>query len=158
MFLINGTTLPVGVPFKDAEGNQYPANWLNLSSAEEKAAIGITEIADAVRADDRFYWDGNINNPKALEDITQTDEQGNTSIAKGLKSTFTAQNKAVAGSLLAQTDWAVTRKADIGVDIPASVVATRLAIRQKADQLEAAVTACTTVEELASLDLSYPIN
>lgn len=158
MFLINGKTLSQGVPFKDAEGNQYPANWLNLSTAEEKAAIGITEVADSVRADDRFYWDGDINNPKSLEDMTQTDEQGNTSIAKGLKSIFVAQNKAIAGSLLAQTDWAVTRKADIGVEIPASIATVRLAIRQKADQIEAAITACATVEELASLDLSYPVN
>jgi hypothetical protein len=50
----------------------------------------------------------------------------------------------------------VTRKADIGTDIPASVVAYRASIRTKADELEASISAVTTVEELASLDLSFP--
>jgi hypothetical protein len=175
MFLLNGNTLPQGTPFKDANGNQYPSNWLNLSTAEEKAAIGITEVADPSRADDRFYLDGNIANPKALEDVLATKEDGSPVwvqiydsatksmvdtdtqvITKGLKSTFIAQNKATAGSILAQTDWAVTRKSDIGTDIPASIVAARLAVRQKSDQIEAAITACTTVAELAALDFSYP--
>jgi hypothetical protein len=163
MFLLNGNTLPQGTPFKDANGTQYPANWLNLSTAEEKAAIGITEVADEdMSFDNRFYWSKNL--PKAMEDKLETnqdnspmlDEDGNQVVTKGLKSTFIAQNKATAGSILAQTDWAVTRKSDIGTDIPASIVAARLAVRQKSDQIEAAITACTTVAELAALDFSYP--
>jgi hypothetical protein len=163
MFLLNGNTLPQGTPFKDANGNQYPSNWLNLSTAEEKAAIGITEVADEdMSFDNRFYWSKNL--PKAMEDKLETnednspmlDEDGNQVVTKGLKSTFIAQNKATAGSILAQTDWAVTRKSDIGTDIPASIVAARLAVRQKSDQIEAAITACTTVAELAALDFSYP--
>ncbi len=46
MFLLNGQPLPLDAPFKDAEGNSYPANWLRLTSAAEKAAIGITEVPD----------------------------------------------------------------------------------------------------------------
>jgi hypothetical protein len=163
MFLLNGNTLPQGTPFKDANGTQYPSNWLNLSTAEEKSAIGITEVADEdMSFDNRFYWSKNL--PKAMEDKLETnednspmlDEDGNQVVTKGLKSTFIAQNKATAGSILAQTDWAVTRKSDIGTDIPASIVAARLAVRQKSDQIEAAITACTTVAELAALDFSYP--
>jgi hypothetical protein len=162
-FIINGKTLPQGVSFTDSNGNSYPANWLNLSTAEEKAAIGITEVADEdMSFDNRFYWSKNL--PKAMEDKLETnednspmlDEDGNQVVTKGLKSTFIAQNKATAGSILAQTDWAVTRKSDIGTDIPASIVAARLAVRQKSDQIEAAITACTTVAELAALDFSYP--
>ena len=67
MFLLNGNTLPQGTAFT-ANGIQYPSNWLNLSTLAEKEAIGITEVIDPVRADDRFYWDGNTENPKALED------------------------------------------------------------------------------------------
>ena len=37
-FLLDGKTIQQGVAFTDADGNQYPANWLNLSSAEEKEA------------------------------------------------------------------------------------------------------------------------
>lgn len=46
MFLLNGQPLPIDTPFKDADGNSYPANWLRLTSLEEKQAIGITEVAD----------------------------------------------------------------------------------------------------------------
>jgi hypothetical protein len=177
MFLLNGNPLAVDTAFTN-DGIQYPANWLRLSSAEEKAAIGITEVADAVRADDRFYWDGNLANPKNLNDVEEVDENGNPLyvkvldktdpenpvmvdsdkrlVTKGLKSQFIAQVKQTAGSILAQTDWMVTRKADIGTDIPESVVAYRASVRAKADELEISISAVTTVEKLASLDLSFP--
>jgi hypothetical protein len=177
MFLLNNQPLAVDTPFT-ANEIQYPANWLRLASAEEKAAIGITEEADPVRASDVFYWDGNLANPKNLNDVEEVDQDGNPLyvkvldktdpenpvmvdsdkrlVTKGLKSNFIAQVKQTAGSILAQTDWMVTRKADIGTDIPASVVAYRASIRTKADELEASISAVTTVEQLASLDLSFP--
>ena len=46
MFLLNGQSLPIDTPFRDADGNSYPANWLRLTSLEEKQAIGITEVPD----------------------------------------------------------------------------------------------------------------
>ena len=55
-FKLDGKTLPVGVAFSHNDIN-YPANWLNLSTAEEKSAIGITEISDPVSYDPRFYYD-----------------------------------------------------------------------------------------------------
>jgi hypothetical protein len=174
MFLLNGNPLAVDTAFT-SNGIQYPANWLRLASAEEKSAIGITEVPDAVRADDRFYWSGDINLPKNLNDVEEVDEDGQPLyvqvydpatesmvdttkrlVTKGLKSQFIAQVKQTAGSILAQTDWMVTRKADIGTDIPASVVAYRSSIRAKADELEASISAVTSVEQLASLDLSFP--
>lgn len=174
MFLLNGQPLAVDTPFT-ANDIQYPANWLRLSSAEEKSAIGITEVADPVRADDRFYWNGDINLPKALEDKEESDEDGNPLyvkvydpvtesmvdtterlVTKGLKSNFIAQVKQTAGSILAQTDWMVIRKAERDVAIPADVVAYRASVVAKADELEGAISACETVEELAQLNLSFP--
>jgi hypothetical protein len=46
MFLLNNVPLPLDTPFKDAAGFSYPANWLRLTSLEEKQAIGITEVPD----------------------------------------------------------------------------------------------------------------
>ncbi len=46
MFLLNGQPLPLDTPFKDADGNSYPANWLRLTTIHEKNAIGITEVPD----------------------------------------------------------------------------------------------------------------
>jgi hypothetical protein len=154
MFLLNGNTLSQGTPFT-ANGVQYPSNWLNLSTLAEKEAIGITEVNDPVRADDRFYWDGNLNNPKALEDVTETvDEIEHTT--KGLKSNFIAQIKQTAGTILAQTDWMVIRNAERDVAIPSDVVTYRASVVARADELEAAITAVNTVTDLAALDLSFP--
>ena len=148
---------------------QYPANWLRFSSAEDRAALGIIWEAEATRADDRFYWNGDINNPKAMEDREEVDEDGNPMyvkvlgevdgepamvdseerlVTKGLKSTWIAQVKATAGSMLATTDWMVIRKAERGIDIPEATVTTRAAIVAEAERLEAAITACETVDAL----------
>jgi hypothetical protein len=147
MFLLNGKHLPEGVGFRDANGTQYASNWLNLSTEEEKLAIGITWVADPVRADDRFYWNGDINNPKALEDVTETVE-GKEYTTKGLKSNFIAQVKDTAGKLLAQTDWYIIRKAERNVDIPEEIALKRTQIVTEANRLETDIKASTTVEGL----------
>lgn len=143
MFLLNGQRLPEGTPFEH-NGVQYPANFLNLSTEAEKSAIGITWENDPVRADDRFYWDGDINNPKALEDVTNED----ASITKGLKSNWVARIKQTTNSLLAQSDWYVVRKVERDVAIPVDIVTERAAIITEANRLEAAIIAATTVEGL----------
>ena len=165
MFMLNNNPLPVGRAFVH-DGIQYPANWLRLASAAEKAAIGITEVADPVRADDRFYWNGDITNPKELADREEVDAEGNPMwvqvlgvvdgepamvdsderlVTKGLKSVWTAQVKDTAGKQLADTDWMVIRKAERDVAIPADVAAKRAAIIAEADRLEAAITAANDI-------------
>ncbi len=174
-YKVNDRVLPLDVAFTLNEV-QYPANWLRLATEAEKSALGITWEADAIRADDRFYWDGDINNPKALEDRLEVKEDGTPLyvqvynpvteqmedtdkqvVYKGLKSQFIAQVKNTAGSILAQTDWMVTRKVERDVAIPTAVVAYRASVVAKADELESAINAVTTVEQLASLDLSFPV-
>jgi len=140
MFKIGTRTIQLDTPFTHND-IQYPANWIRLATEEDKSAIGLVWEADAVRADDRFYWDGNINNPKDLD---------------GLKSQFIAQVKTTAGSILAQTDWMVIRKAERNVDIPSSVATYRASVVAKADEFETAISAVTTVAELATLNLSFP--
>ena len=147
MFLLNGNRLAEGTTFYDANGTQYPPQWLNTSTEEEKNAIGITWVADSVRADDRFYWDGNIDNPKALEDVTETVE-GKEYITKGLKSQFVAQVKDTAGKLLNATDWYVIRKAERNVEIPSEVALKRTQIVTESNRLETDINASTTVEAL----------
>lgn len=175
MFILNGSRLSQGTAFT-ANGIQYPANWLNLTTLAEKLAIGITEEDEPTRADDRFYWDGDVTNPKALEDKEESDADGNPLyvqvlgtvngqpamvdsterlVTKGLKSTFIAQVKTTAGSLLSATDWKVIRAAEGGPAVDSDTTAKRTAIRTKSNELEAAIAAVTTVAELAALDLSF---
>ena len=44
-FKLNGKTLRVDIPFT-SNGVKYPANWLRLTTLEEKKAIGIKEETD----------------------------------------------------------------------------------------------------------------
>ena len=55
MLILEGRPLSYDRAFTHA-GIQYPANWLRLSSFEEKTAIGITEVPNAPWYDQRFYW------------------------------------------------------------------------------------------------------
>jgi hypothetical protein len=48
MFLLNGKSLPLDTPFKTEDGTSFPANWLRLTTLDEKHAIGITEVPDPV--------------------------------------------------------------------------------------------------------------
>jgi hypothetical protein len=110
--------------------------------------------------------------PKAIEDKEESDAQGNPLyvqvlgvvngqpamvdsterlVTKGLKSNFIAQTKAAANSALAQTDWMVIRKAERGVDIPAKAAADRAKIIADCTAKEAAIAACTTVEQLMAV-------
>ena len=156
-FVLDGKTLRVGAAFTDANGTQYPANWLRLTTLAEKEAIGITEVPDPAPVDTRFYWDHDL--PKRLEDEPAVDENGDPVldadgvqiINKGLKTEWTAQQKQIAGTLLAPTDWYVTRKAETDVAIPAAVLAYRESVRTICGTREAEIAACTTTEELAAL-------
>jgi hypothetical protein len=69
-FKLGTKTIQLDTPFTHND-IQYPANWIRLASEADKEAIGLVWEADPVRADDRYYWDGDINNPKALEDKDQ---------------------------------------------------------------------------------------
>ena len=131
MFLLNGNILPEGTSFTDANGIQYPSNWLNQSTEEQKLAIGITWVADPTPVDTRFYWDTNL--PKDLND---------------LKTQFVAQVKDTAGKLLNTTDWYVIRKVERNVDIPSEIALKRTEIVTEANRLETDIKASTTVEAL----------
>ena len=164
MYYQNDKPLKIGQAFTYNDV-QYPSNWLQLSTAEDKSAINITWQDDPVRADDRFYWNGNTDTPKALEDVDAVDENGdpvyvqvwnaeteqmeNTSerlVTRGLKSTWIAQVKNTAGKMLAQTDWMVIRKAERDVAIPSATVTQRAAIVTECARLETAITAAADMD------------
>ena len=171
MYKVNNKPLPLDRAFTLGD-IQYPANFLRLATEAEKAALGITWETEPARADDRFYWNGDINNPKAMADREEVDEDGNPMyvkvlgevdgepamvdseerlVTKGLKSNWVAQVKDTAGKLLAQTDWMVIRKAERDVAIPSDVVTKRAAIVTEADRLEVAINACDNVAALISV-------
>jgi len=158
MYYLGSTALRQNSSF-EISGTLYPSNWLQQSTEDEKTAIGIRWVNDPVRADDRFYWNGNTDTPKALEDVDAVDNDGNpvyvqvwnaeteqmenTSerlVTRGLKYTWILQVKDNAGKMLAQTDWMVIRKAERDVAIPSATVTQRAAIVTECTRLETAIT------------------
>ena len=174
MFLLNGTPLGIDSPFIYND-TRYPSNWLRLASQAERAASGITEVADAPWYDDRYYW--GVGNPKLLNDREEVDQEGNPMyvkvlgvvdgqpamvdsterlVTKGLKSNHLAQTKVTANQLLSATDWMVIRKAERNVDIPAATVTYRAAVLTECDRLLAAIAAAADVPALMAVSAAWP--
>jgi len=146
-FLLNGKPLAVDVPFTYGDVH-YPANWLRLSTAQEKKDLGITEVADAVTYDSRFYYgDGTA---KALDDKTETID-GVEYTTQGVKSVLKAQEKVTAGSLLAKYDWYVVRKAETSKAIPTAIKTYRTAVRTACLTRETEIDNCADTAALVTL-------
>lgn len=139
MYTINGRPISQDSPFTDANGTQYPANWIRLSNADEKAAIGIEWIDDPEPYDDRFYW--SAGQPKDLEMVSEV---------------LLAQIKTTSYNLLVATDYKITRMAETGQAVDQETLDARAAIRSAYQANKAAIEAATTVEELAALQLAWP--
>jgi hypothetical protein len=155
-FKLNGNPLPVDVPFTVGDIN-YPANWLRLSTAEEKTALGITEVADSPTYDSRFYWgDGTA---KTLTDTNEVDENGDPLLDEngdqvvtlGVKSVLKAQEKVTAGTLLAKYDWYVVRKAEKSTAIPSAITTYRDGVRTACNTRETEIDACADTAALVTL-------
>ena len=155
-FKLDGKPLAVDVAFSHNNVN-YPANWLRLSTADEKKAIGITEVADDPVYDSRFYWgDGTA---KKLTDTNEVDEKGdplldedgNQVVTLGVKSVLKAQEKATAGSLLAKYDWYVTRKAETSKAIPTAIKTYRTSVRTACLTRETEIDNCADTAALVTL-------
>jgi hypothetical protein len=131
--------LTVGQAF-EFNGTQYPADWLEKTSLEEKQAIGITEEPDPEWFDERYYW--GVNNPKDLD---------------MLKEVAITNVKSSAASLLQPTDWKIIRSSETGDRVNLALLNARANIRTKSNEFEDSINACTTVEELAALSFNWGV-
>ena len=155
-FKLDGNPLAVDVPFTHGDIN-YPANWLRLSTADEKTALGITEVADDPVYDGRFYnGDGSA---KTLTDTNEVDENGDPVLDEngdqvvtlGVKSVLKAREKTIAGSLLAKYDWYVIRKAETSKAIPTTIKTYRTAVRTACLTRETEIDNCADTAALVTL-------
>ena len=155
-FKLDGNPLAVDVAFSHNDIN-YPANWLRLSTADEKTALGITEVADDPVYDSRFYnGDGTA---KTLTDTNEVDENGDPVldingdqvVTLGVKSVLKAQEKVTAGTLLARYDWYVVRKAEKSTAIPTAITTYRDGVRTACNTRETEITNCANTAALVTL-------
>jgi len=158
MFLYNKTTeIKPGKGWRDKDGVLHPRNW-HIWSDDHKASMNIEEIILDAKPDGKFHnWIDNglsgISNitDKKLDDTTNEDK----TITLGLKSKEKLNVKQQQGSLLAQTDWAVIRKADTGVAVPTNIATYRAAIRTKATAMEDAIDAASDMDAFKALFLVW---
>jgi hypothetical protein len=141
--------VPAGTAF-EWDGIQYPANWCNLSTPEEKAAIGMVDVVYGQYPNDQYYW------------VTQDAPVYEDGVVKinytaSPKDLFTLQNNAVtamqqtAYTILLPSDWRVVKGYETKSLIPPDWDTWRQTIRTQCDTQIQAISACTTVAELAAL-------
>ena len=133
VFKLDNKTLPVDVAFT-SNGINYPANWLRLTTLDEKKAIGITEVDDEPTYDQRFYW----STTKAKD-------------LAGLQTEWIAKQKETASSFLTKYDWYVIRKLEESTDIPATVSKYRDDVRTVCAARETEIKGVTDVTALKAL-------
>ena len=83
------------------------------------------------------------------------DDDGNQIMQPGVRSQLKAEVNSQQGSLLAQTDWAVVRKADKGTAIPSNIQTWRDAIRTKATAMESAIDGAANTDAVAALFVTF---
>jgi len=125
---------------------QYPNNWLNLSTPEEKLAIGLEEvIATNSPASDVYYWVSEtldkatlsyVNTPKNL-----------TSVKSNALSTINN----TAYTILQPSDWMVVKATETSTPINPDWNTYRASVRATADQTKTAVTAAQNVDAVATI-------
>jgi hypothetical protein len=145
-----------GKAWVDDNGVRHPKNW-NIWDADYKASMDITEVVPDVQPDGKFYsWTsdifGKISNitPRNLDDTGSGD-----TLVLGLKSQYKLKVKEGQASLLAQTDWAVVRKADTDKAIPSNIATWRAAIRTKATEMENAIDGASDIDAFIALFLVW---
>ena len=151
MLLLDGKQLRPGRPFTH-NGIQYPANWLRLTSWEEKEAIGITEVPDPTPVDNRFYWGRDADDnliPKQFGDIGPDPVSG--IVTTGLQTQWKKQQDQAAYTLLSPNDWYITRNAETGAAIPVGITSFRTEVRSVCAERQDMITATTSTPQLADL-------
>ena len=152
MLILNEKPLSYDRAFTHA-GIQYPANWLRLSSLEERNALGITEVANDPTYDQRFYW--NVSTPKQLDDKTETVD-GVEVKTTGLKTQWSATQGEIAASLLAPSDWRVIKAKETGTNIPSTWKTYRAAVRTACNTRQTEIGNAADVPALIELLFGQP--
>ena len=144
--LPDGRLLSPDVAFT-LNGIQYPANFLRLSTEEEKQALGITWVDPGPSWDQRFYWGYDQDGQLIPKDHAQLVQQ------------WSDQTRTTANSLLQPTDWMIIREADNGTAADPLLKIWRQDVRFATGDKITAINATTTTDELAAYitGAEYPV-
>lgn len=138
MWKYNGKSIVAGYSWVDTDGITHPSNW-NVWPESKKVSMGLVWEVPVNPVDSRFY-SGRDSDGNAVEkelDVVKSD-------AINVVNT-TCKNK------LSETDWYITRKTEKNIDVPAEITTYRDAVRDKNNELEALIDACTSVNAVIAL-------
>jgi hypothetical protein len=135
-YYIGTRGLPLDIPweYKDV---QYPANWLRLSSSDDRAALGITWGDVVEYHDQKFYWGYDADG--ILIPKTYTDLQTN----------WVAQTKHTANTMLAPSDWRVIKAKESGKTMNAGWKTWRQVIRTECGTKVTAIEDCSKIGDVS---------
>ena len=135
-YYIGTRGLPMDIPWEHNDV-QYPANWLRLSSSQDRAELGITWGDVAEYYDQKFYWgfdaDGNLI-PKTYVD---------------LQANWVAQTKHTANTLLIPSDWRVIKAKETSKTMNAGWKTWRQTIRTECGTKVTAIEDCAKIGDVS---------
>jgi hypothetical protein len=118
---------------------QYPANWCNLSTPKDKAAIGMVDVIYGQAPSDTYYWV--TQNAPALVDgqvvVTYTSTPKDLDATKA---NCKSQINSAAYSLLLPNDWMVVKATETSTPIDSAWNTWRQSIRTTAAGYTTAIT------------------
>jgi hypothetical protein len=127
-------------------GVQYPSNWLNLSTAKDKALLGLEEVKQINEPANReYYWVQEtlkgaelsyVNTPKDLVEI---------------KNSAKMRVNVEAFSLLKSSDWMVIKALETNNAVPEAWAIWRESIRARATDLKDEIELAPHVDAVATI-------
>jgi hypothetical protein len=139
------TYIQEGTAF-EVNGVQYPSNWLNLSTPEEKQALGLEEVvATNQPANQQYYWvSETLDGPSLTYTNTPKD-------LVSVKTTALNQINATAYSILLPTDWMVVKAVETSTTVSPSWNSWRQSIRTTALNATNGVEGAADVDAVATV-------
>ena len=141
--------VPAGTAFT-WDGLQYSNNWCNLSTPEEKAAIGMVDVVYGSQPSDVYYWISQ-DAPVYADGVVTINYTATPKDLFECQSNAVNATNAAAYTILLPTDWMVVKAVETGGTVSPAWNTWRQTIRTQCETQVAAISACTTVDELAAL-------
>ena len=140
---------PTAFTYKDL---QYPRNWIQNATAEEKSAIGLVEVTISGSQKNSDYYNNTLGDNVIAGDGSVSRTWSNTAkTLSTVKSDKIQEAKNTANSELLPTDWYVVRKVETDVAVPSEITAYRTAVRTCYGNLKTAINAASDVDGVAAL-------
>ena len=140
---------PTAFTYKDL---QYPSNWIQNATAEEKSAIGLVEVTISGGQKNSDYYDNNLGDIVIASDGSASRTWTNTAKTLSIvQSKKVEESKRDANNMLSPTDWYVVRKAETDVAVPGEITAYRTAVRTCYGNLKTAINAASNIDGVATL-------